>query len=108
MPPLEADILSTINNFLEKYDLDDIRLESYTNDTKRIIAEIINGKIDNYTNSENYIILSYIAEYYRQIKKDNSSAEKYYLMTIKHNDSDSDSMDNLASLYKEQLKLDLV
>ena len=98
--PLDADTLITIDSFLQKYNLDDAKLASYNNDTKRIITEIINGEIDKYVDSENYIILSYIANYYKYIKKDNSSAEKYYLMNI-------ECIRNLGHSYRKQCKFDL-
>ena len=46
----------TIEGFIQKYELDN-KISSYDNDTKQIIADILTGNIDDYANSENYIVL---------------------------------------------------
>jgi hypothetical protein len=78
---------TTIENFLKQHNMDDPKLASYDDDTKQIIAEIINGEVHKYADSENGAILLYIGIHYGIIKHDENSAEKYYLLAAKHNAS---------------------
>ena len=95
---------TTINDFLKKYKLVDKQLSSYDNDTIQTITEVINGKIDNYIDSENGVVLLYIGLCYKHIKKDTKLAEQYFLMSAKYNNMYA--MNNLGKLYEEQGKLD--
>ena len=98
-------MLITIDEFQKKYNLSDSDIPSYDDETKRIITEVLNGNIDKHANSKNSTVLFYIGKYYNNVKKDESSTEKYYLMAIEH--GNISAMNNLGLLYRKQNKLEL-
>jgi tetratricopeptide (TPR) repeat protein len=95
----------TICDFLDKYNLTDAQISSYDDDTKRIITEILNGKINNHINSKNGIILLYIGSQYEYIKKDIDLAKKYYLMGVEQ--ECPRAINNMGLIYSRQNKLEL-
>lgn len=96
----------TIDAFLSEHNVNDVWLSSYNDETRHMIAEILNGKISDYINSENGIALLYIGHLYKYIKKDNELAEKFYLLSVEQ--KNSNAMNYLGRLYLDQHKLDLV
>jgi len=95
----------SLRYYLKKYNLIDSQMPSYDNDTKRMITEIINGNVDSYVDSEDGVILLYVGGYYEHIKGDVVLAEKYYLMSVKQNNSSA--MNALGFMYDEQNNTDL-
>ena len=102
----------TINDFLKRYNLVDEQLSSYDNDTIRTITKVVNGKMDDYVDSENDnaakskfqdTILLYIGLYHEYIKNDADMAKEYYLIPT----NNSHAMCNLGKLYEKQGKFEL-
>jgi TPR repeat protein len=98
---------SKLVEFLEKYEWSDLNISLYDNDTIQMITEIFDGQIDNYSNSDNGIALLCIGLYCRFIKKDNHSAEKYYLLAAKDEQHKSTALTDLGNLHHKQHQLDL-